>query len=125
MASSPLAVGVAVAIGAWLVLPRLPWRWGEIGFAALLGLGLAWAGLASLRRAQRTDAAAVTAWRWTGLALLVTAASNLLTVPILLGTNSILPTAGARMWAATSSCCSPPCQGCWMPSSTSAAPTAR
>jgi len=102
MAGSPLAVGVAVAIAAWLTLPSLPWRWGEIGFAALLGLGLAWAGLACLRRAQRTDAAAVSAWRWTGLALFVTAASNLLTVPvILLGTSSVLPTAAARMWAAT------------------------
>ncbi|HET6329991.1 MAG TPA: HAMP domain-containing sensor histidine kinase [Holophagaceae bacterium] len=102
MAVSPLAVGAAVAIAAWLTLPRLPGRWGEICFATLLGLGLGWAGLACLRRAQWADATAVSAWRWTGLALFVTALSNLLTGPvILLGASGVLPTAGARMWAAT------------------------
>lgn len=103
MAGSPLALGVVAAVVAWLTLPRLPGRWGEICFATLLGLGLGWAGLACLRRARSTDAATVSAWRWTGLALLVTALSNLLTAPlILLGLSGALPTADARMWAAAS-----------------------
>lgn len=102
MAGSSLATGVAIASAAWLTLPRLPGRWGEIGFATLLGLGLGWAGLACLRRAGSADAATLPAWRWTGLALLVTALSNLLTAPvILLGLSGALRTAEARMWAAT------------------------
>jgi signal transduction histidine kinase len=102
MAGAPLLAGAAVAIGAWLALPLLPWRWGEIGFTTLLGLGLAWAGLSCLRRAQWTEEVAVSAWRWTGVALLVTALSNLLTGPIiLLGRSALLPTPEARMWAAT------------------------
>ena len=101
-AGTPLAIGVSVALAAWLTLPRLPWRWGEISFTTLLGLGLACAGLACLRRAKSADPSAVPAWRWTGRALLVTALSNLLTGPvILLGSTPLLPTAEARMWAAT------------------------
>ena len=102
MTAPPLAVGVAVALVAWLTLPRLPWRWGEIGYTTLLGTGLAWAALACLRRARSAEASAVPAWRWTGLALLVTALSNVLTAPvILLGGSLALPSAVGRMWAAT------------------------
>lgn len=101
LARSPLVLGAAAAALAWLLLPRLPGRSGEVAFAELLGLGLGWAGLSCLRRARREDALA-SAWRWTGYALLTTAASNLLTGPlILLGRTPLLPTASARMWGAT------------------------
>lgn len=101
-ASLPLALGVLAAAAAWLVLPSLPARWGEIGFALTLGLGLGWAALACLGRAHSAEVAAAPAWRWTAYALLVTACSNLLTGPvILLGLSGALPTPQARMWAAT------------------------
>ncbi len=102
MAGAPLIAGVTVAFCAWIALPRLPWRWGEIAFGTLLGLGLAWAGQACLRRARSADPSVLSAWRWTGWALWVTALSNLLTGPLLLlGRSAILPTAEARMGAAT------------------------
>ena len=100
-AGSPFVLGILGALAAWLLLPRLPGRWGEIVFSSLLGLGLGAAGLACLRRARR-GATLSAAWRWTGLALLLTAFSNLCTGPlILLGGSGALPTLPARMWAAT------------------------
>lgn len=101
MARTPLALGIAAAVLSSVLLPRLPGRLGEVAFAALLGLGLGYAGLSCLRRARR-EIGMATPWRWTGFALLVTAASNLLIGPmILLGHTPLLPTASARMWGAT------------------------
>ena len=101
LAVSPLLLGFTIAAAAWLVLPRLPWRWGEIAFSTLLGLGLACAGLACLSRARREPGLAAP-WRWTGLAMVATAVSNLMTGPlILLGRTDALPTPAARMWAST------------------------
>jgi signal transduction histidine kinase len=101
LAQSPLVLGAAAAALSWPLLPRLPDRFGEVAFAALLGLGLGWAGFSCLRRARRERTLAAP-WRWTGFSLLITAASNLLTGPlILLGRTPLLPTASARMWGAT------------------------
>src|SRR5215472_15975037 len=101
MARTPLALGVCAAALSWMLLPRLPGRFGEVAFAELLGFGLAYAGLCCLRRARRETVMAA-AWRWTGFALLVTGASNLLTGPLILrGRTPLLPTASARMWGAT------------------------
>ncbi|HTL99310.1 MAG TPA: HAMP domain-containing sensor histidine kinase [Holophagaceae bacterium] len=95
-------LGILAASAAWALLPRLPGRWGEISFCTLLGLGLGYAGMACLRRGRMEASPLAPAWRWTGLALLVTALSNLLTGPfILLGQSGVWPTPGARMWAAT------------------------
>lgn len=102
MAGASLPAGVVAALLAWLLLPRLPLRWGEIGFATLLGSGLALAGSGCLRRAGSVEASAAPAWRWTGRALLVTALSNLLTGPVILcASTGLLPTPASRMWAAT------------------------
>lgn len=102
MVLSPWAVGLLAALGAWWVLPSLPWRWGEIGFSLLLAIGLTWSGFACLRRAKSVEAVLAPAWRWTGRALLLSAASNLLTGPLLLlGRTPLLPTPEVRMWAST------------------------
>ncbi len=98
----PLALGLVAAIAAWWSLPSLPWRWGEIVYALIFALGLAWAGRTCLIRANSMESRLADAWRWTGRALLVSALANLLTGPLLLlGRTALLPTPEARMWSST------------------------